>query len=215
MNNFLAKDAARLRIVLWISLVAAAVLITVGLFFFISSLEQYAAVVNEKTTEAKRSESLVSGIRAQARELEKLGPAVDLAAEVVAEREHYHYQDTVIKDILAMSNAAGVSIKSFTFSDDAGTSTTAPKPAQTATSTPASTSGPNVAAKKPASKATPSQVAIELEDPLDYKRFLDFLYRIEQNVTRMQIAGITLTGPEKDGGKGVKSQAITLEVYIR
>ncbi|MDO4773622.1 MAG: hypothetical protein Q4A37_00660 [Candidatus Saccharibacteria bacterium] len=181
-----------------------------GSFYFAYTM------LHDRATEAANKQAELGSIdlRVQAldtlkKDLAKYKPSVERAANIAASAKSYQYQNQIIDDLKFYATTASVSIDSFSFKDESG-SKPAAKPAGStpATSAPSPTSGSGGAA---ALKST--QVSIQLGKNVGYTNLLHFLHLIEKNLTRMQIADLSLSRGEDNANVSV--QTLTLEVYIR
>ncbi len=153
---------------------------------------------------------------------EKLAQNQDVArraAAIVADSKQYRYQDQIVNDINTYAAAAGVTILGFDFNENSeGTNTEG-----NATSTEGTSSTGNSTATQQAPPSNTSATAapglktvnasIQLDSPIPLTDFLIFLKYIEQNVTKMQITGVTLT-PAEDPNL-ISNPTINITVYTR
>lgn len=224
MNNIFTKNARRFRLVLIIATILA-VFASIGVVTYgVKFLNSYAATVNEQVIAAASSETTLNNIRVQVDELEKNDTAAKRAKQIVAESKEYNYQDTIIRDIERFARKAGVRVLSYNFGStgDAATApqaTPPPAPAQPpAEGTDMSgdpTQTPSGASPVPptASSLRSTVVDIAIASPVNYRNFLNFLNYIEQNLTKMQISNVSLTGG--DSPSLVTTNSFTVEVYVR
>lgn len=138
---------------------------------------------------------------------------VDKADRVVAESQSYQYQDVIIQDINAFARRAGVSVLSYDFTAPAAATTATPA---TTNETATSDSPADTTATTPTSSLKTTSVNVAIATPVTYRNLLNFLHYIEQNLTRMQIASVSLGSAGADSGpSAVTSNSLTIEVYIR
>lgn len=198
MTNPITASAPRLRIVLssvLLLLIGAGVVLGIlGLRY----LRDYAHVVNEVVVNADNRNTHTNQLRLDIAEYKQNANAVQLAKEVVAERESYQYQDDAYRDLLAIAKKAKLSIRQYRFSDTDPSAN--------------SSSGQQVVAQSSASGLRPSYIAVTLANPVDYVSFLNFLHYIEQNLTKMQIEKVSLSSAFRDG---VNDTIITDELVIK
>lgn len=136
-------------------------------------------------------------------QLEKNPVATKKAEQIVAESKSYQYQNQIINDLSIYAAKANVPIQSFTFQDS---STSSAK---------SSSSSSQTTAKKPTSVSGVKSitVSIQLGDKVPYNNLLHFLHLVENNVTRMQISGVSISRGEQRGE--VSAQSLELGVYVR
>lgn len=190
----------KLRIALLGSMVVIIAVASVGYWFFRTQLTDYAEQVSVATAEADQSSSDTVTLQRLKKELEDDKVAVNRAKSIVADSKYYQYQDQIIKDINAYAKASGVVVSAYDF----GAPTTATGGA--APATPAA--GTATAAGLKSTKVT-----VSLNNPVDYKAAMRFIYSIEQNLTKMQLSGISLT--TGDAKNEVTVNSLNIEVYIR
>lgn len=193
--------ATRLRLILSASIVAILVIIGIGFYFMQAYLYTFAVQVSHANEDASTSGSDLSTYEKLQQELTSNQPAIQRVANIVAASKSYEYQDQIIADLNTYAKRAGVSITSFTF--DAGSST-AGAPAATNPAAPATTT---IAGLKS------TGVSVSLSTPTKYVDLMKFIHSIEQNLTKMQLASLSIT-------KGSTSDEVTistlqLEVYIK
>lgn len=116
---------------------------------------------------------------------------VERAQSIVSESSQYQHQ--VIYDINTYASRSGVEVLGYNF-EDAETQ---------GTSTSSNVSGTQI-----------TNVTVTISNPVAYEDFLRFLMSIEQNLTRMQVTGVTMT-PDQDDNNRVINPKIGLEVYLK
>lgn len=204
-------SASKLRLILIAGIVA---LFAIGIACFIlihTVLVSYAAEVQQITSKSKSSSSDLAALARLKQKLEADRDAVERTKDLVAESKEYEYQDQIIKDINSYAAKAGVSIGGYTFdtSSSAGGaspssgSTPAPAPAPGGVTPPGTTTVSGLKSTK---------ITITPKSPLKYESLMNFIHYIEQNLTKMQLDGISLS---KDDKGQVTANALTIEVYIR
>ena len=198
-------NAVRLRLVLIVVLLLL-VSLTIALGFFgVQYLKTQATEVQQVVYDATNSDRKLQRIQELASELEANQDTAARAKQVVAESKSYQYQDVIIQDLQAMASRAGVSITNFNFT---GSGSSTAKGSSTTTATPQATSS--------AGGLRSTTVDITLKNPVDYRSLLRFIHYIEQNLTKMQIAKVSLAGAaDADSPNAVTSETLTIEVYIR
>lgn len=196
--------ATNLRLILSgaIFLIAAA---SIGGFVMLTgSLKDYAAEVSKKNGEAQASDTNIQSLQKTKAELEKYKDTATRAQSIVSESASYQYQDQITRDLNNYAAQAGIAITGFTF--DATATTAAP-------ATPGAGATPAPAAAAPAG-VNSKTVTIQLESSVSYKSLLTFMNMIEQNLTKMQIAKVTLA-KASDNDENVAGQTLAIEVYVK
>ncbi len=202
MNQLTARQ---FRIVLLIILFLLVGGLVAGSVFVQTKLRSYSAEISTQNSQAARSESDIATLRKIEAFLEENQSVEQLAQKVVAESSSYQYQDQIIKDLSAIASESGITITSYGFSEAAAEGATpaggAAQPGAAATPAPAAPSGLN-------SKS----VSVQIVSPVSYNNLLDFIRRVEQNTTKMQIAGVSMSAAESGQ---VSSNAFDIKVYVR
>lgn len=172
-----------------------------GFFFFQKYLASVATEVNGSNAKAAATSQDVAQLQRLKTEMADNQVAVTRAASVVGDSKSYQYQDQIINDLSSYAKAAGFSIRSFTFADPANGAATsggsaAPAPATTT-----------------ASGLKVSTVTVTLPEGLSYATVMTFLKSIEQNLTKMEVNGVTFSVDHVSGK--ITTQPIVIGVYTR
>jgi hypothetical protein len=198
--------AVTMRIVFALSLV----LILVGMggivYFGYTMLQGTAEEVSKIQTEAKAVDAKVQNLARLEKEMEKYKDSVAKARQLVAETQQYQYQNQIINDLTTYANQSGVGIAGFTFTS--GSAGAKSNSGSSGTSGTNNSSGSNSAAGPKSMK-----VSVRLNEKTDYMALLRFMHLIEQNLTRMQIASVSMSKTEGTGQ--VNTQTLEVEVYVR
>ena len=198
--------AVTMRIVFALSLV----LILVGMggivYFGYTMLQGTAEEVSKIQTEAKAVDAKVQNLARLEKEMEKYKDSVAKARQLVAETQQYQYQNQIINDLTTYANQSGVGIAGFTFTS--GSAGAKSNSGSSGTSGTNNSSGSNSAVGPKSMK-----VSVRLNEKTDYMALLRFMHLIEQNLTRMQIASVSMSKTEGTGQ--VNTQTLEVEVYVR
>ena len=198
--------AVTMRIVFALSLV----LILVGMggivYFGYTMLQGTAGEVSKIQTEAKAVDAKVQNLARLEKEMEKYKDSVAKARQLVAETQQYQYQNQIINDLTTYANQSGVGIAGFTFTS--GSAGAKSNSGSSGTSGTNNSSGSNSAAGPKSMK-----VSVRLNEKTDYMALIRFMHLIEQNLTRMQIASVSMSKAEGVGQ--VSTQTLDVEVYVR
>ena len=205
MKNLFSSSAAGLRIALSGVLILTLALIGGGFYFAQHTLRSYAQETSILNSQANASTQNLSTLRALEQYLKEHDSDLKRASDVVAESNQYKYQDEIVSDISSFAASSGVTVTSFAFS----TAT------QTTPATPATPLVPGATPTTVPVSVTPTTATVTLAQPIKYKNLLNFIHKIEQNVTRMQIASISLTRSDGGGDGSVSVNALNIEVYLR
>lgn len=194
--------ASTMRIVLSALLLLVLAGMIGGFSFAYSFLDSAADETARLQAEATASGTKVQNLLSLNQQLSQHQSAVKKASQIVAESKSYQYQNQIITDLSTYAVRAGVAIQSFSFNDKANSSSNASNTDTPSDGNTDSSTGP---------KST--VVSIQLAERVPYPNLLHFLHLLEQNITRMQTAGVSLVSTENNGN--VTVQALELEVYIR
>lgn len=197
--------ATKLRIILSVIIFLIAAMSIAGFAFLSGSLKQYADEVSKINGEAQASDTNIQSLQKTQAELEKYKDTAVRAQSIVSESASYQYQDQITRDLNNYAAQAGLAITGFTFDSTA----TAAAPAAPTTGTAAT---PEVTAA-PAGLNSKT-VTIQLESSVPYKSLLTFMNMIEGNLTKMQIAKVTLS-KSSDNDENVAGQTLAIEVYVK
>lgn len=205
MKTAKKMTATNLRIILSVAIFLTASVSVGGFILLTGSLKDYANEVSKINGEAQASDTNIQSLQKTQAELTKYKDAAKRAQSIVSESASYQYQDQITRDLNNYAAQAGIAITGFTF--DSTAAATAPATSGTAT-TPA-----------PQGAATPTgvnskTVTIQLESSVPYKSLLTFMNMIEQNLTKMQIAKVTLA-KSGDNDENVAGQTLAIEVYVK
>lgn len=201
MKKGLTASSARIVLALFLLIILAAMV--AGSYFAYSFLSATSKEVADMQTEASAVDMKIQNLLKLKDQLEKNPVATKKAEQIVAESKSYQYQNQIINDLSIYAAKANVPIQSFTFQDS---STSSAK---------SSSSSSQTTAKKPTSVngVKSITVSIQLGDKVPYNNLLHFLYLVENNVTRMQISGVSISRGEQRGE--VSAQSLELGVYVR
>ena len=196
--------AVQLRMVLVGTIAAILILGGVGFYFIQSRLHDFAVSVSHANEDAETSVNDISILQGVQKKLADNQGNVERTKKIVADSKAYTYQDQIISDLNAYAARAGIAIASYTFNGGGATTTT---PSTAASGTVGAAAQPTI----PGLKST--TVSITLKPPTKYENLLNFVHSVEQNLTKMQISGISLTKAQSP--TEVSTNALSIEVYIQ
>lgn len=212
-----ALTAGKLRYILVGTLVLLFLVGGGGFYFAQNLLKSYAKETSTLNSQASISDQNLEALRNIQAYLAAHEQDQELAQKVVADSKQYRYQNEIVGDISKFANQSGISITAYNFTSDSATGTTG---SGAGTTTPPATGG--TATPSPGSSATggvsslkSTTVNVTIRSPVNYTNLLNFISRIEQNITKMQIAGISLTRSDEGGKSQVSSESFDIEVYVR
>ena len=195
----ISLNAVSLRWMLSTALVLTLTGIGGGFYIAYTTLEKSAQATANAQSEAESSDANLSQLIITKRQLEENKDVVVRAKQIVAESQGYQYQNQIINDLSFYASELGLSINSFSFQGDS---------AEQAPATPAQPTVPD-------GKLKSTVVTIELAGNLTYESTLRYIHKIEQNITRMQVSNVALTGTAQPDQSGGASQSLNIEVYIK
>ena len=201
MKKGLTASSARIVLALFLLIILAAMV--AGSYFAYSFLSTTSKEVADMQTEASAVDMKIQNLLKLKDQLEKNPVATKKAEQIVAESKSYQYQNQIINDLSIYAAKANVPIQSFTFQDSSTSSAkSSSSSSQTTTKKPTSVNG-----------VKSIMVSIQLGDKVPYNNLLHFLHLVENNVTRMQISGVSISRGEQRGE--VSAQSLELGVYVR
>ena len=200
MKKGLTASSARIVLALFLLIILAAMV--AGSYFAYSFLSTTSKEVADMQTEASAVDMKIQNLLKLKDQLEKNPVATKKAEQIVAESKSYQYQNQIVNDLSIYAGKANVPIQSFTFQDGSTSSKSSSSSSQTTTKKPTSVNG-----------VKSITVSIQLGDKVPYNNLLHFLYLVENNVTRMQIYGVSISRGEQRGE--VSAQSLELGVYVR
>ncbi len=119
---------------------------------------------------------------------------IDKTAKIVADSQQYQFQDQVVNDVTRYASRYNIDILSFDFGIKPG-----------AISQGAATGG---------SSQQKTAVSVQLNNNIPYDSLLKFLKSLENNVTKMQLTGLSLQPNVADANQ-ILAPTIELEVFLR
>lgn len=195
-------QASTLRLILSGTLVLVLLGMGGGFYVLYSSLKKTAEEVSRVQTEAVTTDSELQRLINLERELKRYTRAMDKAQQIAAESKSYQYQNQIITDLTSYARQAGLAISGFSFQEGGSSSTSGSTTGGSTSSKAADTGGLKTI-----------QVQVQLANGPRYQNLLHFMHLVEQNLTRMQIANISIV-KDKDPN-AVTTQALSIEVYVR
>ncbi len=200
-----------------IPLIGGSAFVVYSLF---GTLEQKSKEASHAAIDSEVGTENIDHLQDLAAELQKNKDVATRAASIVADSRQYRYQDQIVNDINTYAKAAGVTILGFDFSEggsnsESGGTTTGSDNSTTSGSNTNQATTPQTTTQTPAAAPGLKTVnaSIQLDSPIPLTNFLIFLKYIEQNVTKMQITGVTLT--PADNPSLITNPTINITVYTR
>lgn len=195
MKKYAMSPAVLMTYSLSAALVTLAIATAFGIYFGQSKLSDYALSANHAKIDTEVNEQNILNTRKLEIAMKAQRDNIARAAAVVADSKYYKYQDQMVNDLNQYATQAGITILSFDF-----TQATASKPGSAS-----STAGSGLKTVK---------TNLSLKSPLLYKNYYKFLRLIENNLTKMQVAEITLSNSLQNP-EMVVAPNITVEIYVQ
>lgn len=204
-------SATTLRITLGISLFVIAGIGIAAFGLIYDQLRNYANGVSVTNAKARSTDDTVQALQLIQKKLTEDRPTVQKAKNIVASSKQYVYQDEIIRDLTTYARRAGVSITDFSFDGSSGTN------ASGSSSQNSSSSGANTTARPTVNGVKSTSVNISLKSPVNYVGLLRFINFVENNLTRMQLTSLNVTGGsgETASKDTVGTGPLSLRVFIR
>jgi len=199
-------SATAMRLILSLTLVAILAGMAAGFYLAYSSLQSKAESVAQAQSEAVSSDAKLQYLMSLRSQLDKYKSTAAKAEQIVAESQSYQYQNQIINDLTSYANRSGIRVSSFNFQE------VSPGASAQPSSSSSDASSESQASASTGSGPKSTRVSVQLGDDIQYQNLLHFLHLIEQNLTKMQISSLSLSGGP-DGA--INTQALDLEVYIR
>lgn len=203
--------APYLRMILF-ALIALVLIGTIAGFYFIQGrMREYADSISVLNADVEAGAQNIQTLKALQKRLKDEAAIAEKARAIVAESQEYVYQDSIVTDINKIARSSNVTVKNFTFSDAAAT-TTAPAAGTTTTPpvTPTAPTTPGAAA----GTVNTRMVSVEIVSPVSYTSVMDFIRQIEKNPLKMQISSVSLQKDQENPTR-VVPQSFTIKVYVR
>jgi hypothetical protein len=185
-------NATGLRIVLISGLALLISGVGVGTWWLQGVLAERVASTDRAKTDADLAQLDLEKLRRLQIQLDQQKDTIERADQIAATASNYQYQDQVVGDLENYAHRHQVEIASFDFSG---------------------ASSPGASTNSPAG-TTRTPFTVSLRGPLSFDKVMDFLRDIENNLTKLQVASLSLT-PNADDTKLVNNPSLSLVVYLK
>lgn len=193
--------AVRLRMILVISMFIIMIVTAIGFYFIQAHLYSFAVEVSHMNEDASTSGNDVATWERIKQRLEDDQATVTRTKNIVAASQAYEYQDQIITDLNTYASRSGVAISSYSFGGATGAAGAAAAAANSKSTLPTISGLKSVT------------VSVTLVTPTKYNNLMKFIHSIEQNLTKMQVASISITkGTANDE---VSINTLEIEVYTK
>lgn len=163
----------------------------VGAYYLNGFLIQKKDEVSKVENDVVANESSIGLAQALEQYIKNNRKDIDLVKKVVSDTKEYQYQDDIINDIVTYAAQTGLKLLSVTF--------------------PISTS--NSSSKDKSAPVKTMQAVIEIDKEFSYDKYINFIYKIEQNISKMKILQISIDLGKEAGS--ITGSSIKLEVYVK
>ncbi|TWP08724.1 hypothetical protein EUA76_00330 [TM7 phylum sp. oral taxon 350] len=163
----------------------------VGAYYLNGFLIQKKDEVSKVENDVVANESSIGLAQALEQYIKNNRKDIDLVKKVVSDTKEYQYQDDIINDIVTYAAQTGLKLLSVTFPTSASSSSSKDKSAPVKT----------------------MQAVIEIDKEFSYDKYINFIYKIEQNISKMKILQISIDLGKEAGS--ITGSSIKLEVYVK
>lgn len=163
----------------------------VGAYYLNGFLVQKKDEVSKVENDVVANESNIGLAQALEQYIKNNRKDIDLVKKVVSDTKEYQYQDDIINDIVTYAAQTGLKLLSVTFPTSTSSSSSKDKSAPVKT----------------------MQAVIEIDKEFSYDKYINFIYKIEQNISKMKILQISIDLGKEAGS--ITGSSIKLEVYVK
>jgi len=191
-------NASSFRAILGVSLVLIIVVASLGFTYSYQLLEKYADDIARKKVDASASDKTIASLQKVQGTIEQNQGLID---KIDTLRSNDTFPEFVIdKELRAIAKRNDINVSSYTLGTSQGNAG--------GSGDPTTTQQPSVAA--PTSGGDTVTMTINIASIPSYKKYLQFLYDIEQNVPKMRIKGVGVnksSGASDDGSQSTGQQS--------
>lgn len=163
----------------------------VGAYYLNGFLVQKKDEVSKVENNVVANESSIGLAQALEQYIKNNRKDIDLVKKVVSDTKEYQYQDDIINDIVTYAAQTDLKLLSVTFPTSTSSSSSKDKSAPVKT----------------------MQAVIEIDKEFSYSKYINFIYKIEQNISKMKILQISIDLGKEAGS--ITGSSIKLEVYVK
>lgn len=163
----------------------------VGAYYLNGFLIQKKDEVSKVENDVVANESSIGLAQALEQYIKNNRKDIDLVKKVVSDTKEYQYQDDIINDIVTYAAQTDLKLLSVTFPTSISSSSSKDKSAPVKT----------------------MQAVIEIDKEFSYDKYINFIYKIEQNISKMKILQISIDLGKEAGS--ITGSSIKLEVYVK
>lgn len=190
-----------LKAILTILLLVSAGLGVMSFIYGQQLLQEYAIEVSHKQKDASASHSLINSLDATK---QKLLTDADVRTKISQLRAQDEFPEfRIVNEVRSIAKNNGIGIKGFSYPDSTAVGTAPPSTPATPTPT-TSNSG----------DGDTITLLVDLEQPVDTKAFLQFIYDIEQNLPKMKVNGLSMTPVDGSSDK-INVLQLSIGLYVK
>lgn len=182
-----------LLVIILIIFIGAFIAITV---FFQSQLKALSIDVKNANNAATVSRTDLAGLKELKGYIEKEKNTIEKTKKILADSQSY--QEQILSDIEKYSSRSGITVTGVSFE---------------AVESKGATNGvsPNQA---PTSGLKFATATINIKNPVPFTNVMQFIYFLEQNLTKIQLNGISMTKTSKSG-QDITVSPLSIRIYLR
>ena len=217
-------NASTFRIILSVSLLLILILSSVGFAFAHQILGKYAEEIARKKVDASMSNETISSLQKVQQTIEQKQSLIDKIDTLRADDAFPEF--LIVDQIKTIAKRNDIKISSYSFGSSSTDSTAGGAASPTAGQqlTPATT---------PAKSSDTVSLTLNFGSVPSYRKYLQFLYDIEQNVPKMRIKGVGVSGsnanqtttdgnsngpagqPQSSGSNDFAVDPLVVEMYVK
>jgi len=202
--------ATKLRILLSLTLLLIVAGAVGGFYYARTMLSQYAVDVSHKKVDAEASSGNISALQKLKEELANNQDVVAKAKLLKSDSEFPEFD--IVEDVTKYANRNGLTIVSFDFGD--GSSGSTGSTGTTPTPTPGAAPGTTTPGTQTKASGSTVSISVTLKTPVNYANLLQFMHDLDQNLPKLKLQGIGLSGGAKSSSD-VNVQPIVIQMYTR
>jgi len=218
-------NASTFRIILGVSLLLILVLSSFGFAFAHQTLSKYADEIAHKKVDASMSNDAISSLQKVQQTIEQKQSLIDKIDTLRADGSFPEF--LIVDQIKTIAKRNNIKISSYSFGSTSSDSTTGGAASPTAGQQPTPTTAP-------AKSGDTVSLTLNFGSVPSYQKYLQFLYDIEQNVPKMRIKGVGVSGssgsqtttdgsnsnnpagqPQSSNSSGFAVDPLVVEMYVK
>ncbi len=183
-------NASTFRIILSVSLILIIILTSLGFAYAHQLLGKYADEISHKKVDASTSDETISSLQKVQQTIEQNQGLIDKINTLRADDSFPEFM--IVDQIKTIAKRNDIKISSYTFGGTSEEATTGGASTQP-------TAGQQPATTAPTASGDTVSLTINFGTVPSYRKYLQFIYDIEQNVPKMRIKGVGISGGKSGG----------------